>query len=114
MPRPRHVLRAARRVPFEAWAWSAGLLALALADPTAPGLLDVCGWQWLGVPGLLGWEGCPGCGLGHAVAFLLDGQFAPALEAHLLAPFAVVVLVGRVAVLVGNAFRSTRAARAPF
>jgi hypothetical protein len=89
--------------------WTAGLLALAFADPEALGLLSICGWKWLGVPGLIGLEHGPGCGLGHAVAFLLDGRLAPALDAHPLAPFAVAVLTGRVATLVREALRTSPA-----
>lgn len=89
--------------------WTAGLAALALTDPTAQGLLNLCGWQRLGVLGLLGVERCPGCGLGHAVAFLLDGQLAPALRAHPLGPFALAVLAGRIAALVREALRTAPA-----
>ena len=84
--------------------WAAGLLALAFADPDGPGLLSVCGWRWSGVLDLLGWARCPGCGLGHAVAFLLDGRLTDALHAQPLAPFAVAVLLGRIAALLREAF----------
>lgn len=106
IPAPRRVLRAARRVPFEAWAWAAGLVALAATDPAGPGLLTFCGFEHLGLLGLAGLERCPGCGLGHSVAFLLEGQFGPALRAHPLGPFALAVLGGRVVTLVRSAFRT--------
>ena len=94
-----------RSLPLEAWVWTAGLLALAVTDPTGQGLLDFCGWRRLGLLDLVGLERGPGCGLGHSVAFLLDGRLGPALQTHPLGPFALAVLVGRIAALVRHAFR---------
>lgn len=109
----RSATRAARRLPLEAWVWTAGLLALAATDPAEPGLLDVCGFELLGVLGALGLERGPGCGLGHSVAFLLEGQLAPALQAHPLGPLALAVLAGRVATLAREALRPPAAPAPP-
>lgn len=78
-----------RRLPFEVLAWTAGLLVLALTDPQAPPLVDLCLFKRLGLP-------CPGCGLGHAIAWLFRGEWTLAVQTHPLAPLAVAVLVGRV------------------
>jgi hypothetical protein len=86
--------------------WAAGLVALAATDPSGEGLLDLCGWQLLGVPELLGLERGPGCGLGHSVAYLLDGRLAPALRAHPLGPFALAVLTAHIATLTRDALRA--------
>ncbi|MDZ7660273.1 DUF2752 domain-containing protein [Fodinibius sp.] len=75
---------------FEIAAFSVGLLLLALMDPkTASG------------PGLcllenLGFQYCPGDGLGHSISFIIRGEFDNALEANILGPFALIVLSGRV------------------
>ncbi|PSQ81115.1 MAG: hypothetical protein BRD46_02905 [Bacteroidetes bacterium QS_8_68_15] len=94
-----------RRLPPEAGVWTAGLLALAAADPAGPGLIDLCGFERLGLLRLLGLPFCPGCGLGHSVAFLLDGQLAAALRAHPIGPFALTVLTARIATLARDALR---------
>lgn len=88
--RPTRLLALLRRLPLEAFVWTAALAALALTDPRAEGLLSLC------VPKALGLPFCPGCGLGHSIAFLLNGEVGPALAAHPLGPFAAAVLAGRV------------------
>lgn len=90
--------RVLRRVPLEAYIWTAGLIALACTNPEADGLINGCLSRLLfDVP-------CPGCGLGHAVAYLFRGEVAASFHAHPLGPFAVVVLVGRVVRLTWEAF----------
>lgn len=96
MPRALEILR---RLPAEAFVWAGALAALAVADPRAEGLLSLC------VPKALGLPFCPGCGLGHSVAFLLRGEVGAALAAHPLGPFAVAVLGGRVVALLRDALR---------
>jgi hypothetical protein len=97
------VPRVLRRLPPEAGVWTAGLLALAAADPAGPGLIDVCGFERLGLLRLTGLPFCPGCGLGHSVAFLFEGQLPAALRAHPLGPFALAVLTARIATLIRSA-----------
>ena len=87
-----------RRIPMEALIWTAGLVVLACTDPTAPPLLDLCVFKALGV------TFCPGCGLGHGIAYLFRGAFAASFQAHPLAPFAAVTLVGRIVTLLREAF----------
>jgi hypothetical protein len=90
--------RQLRRVPLEAVVWTAGLAAMACANPEAEGLIEACLSKALfGLP-------CPGCGLGHAVAYLFRGEVALSFQAHPLGPFAVVILTGRVVRLVWEAF----------
>ena len=78
--------------------WAAGLAAVAVADPASEGLLSVCPFDALGA--WLGLEFCPGCGLGHAVGYLVRGQFEESLAAHPLAVPAVGILIVHVAGLV--------------
>ena len=68
--------------------WMVALVVLALTDPAAPPVLDLCGFKWLGMT-------CPGCGLGHGIAHLLNMEFQAAIDAHPLAPFALVAISGR-------------------
>lgn len=86
------VPRLPRHFPVEALVWTAALVALACTDPHAEGLLDLCVAKWLGLPG------CPGCGLGHSIAFLVRGAWLLSWQAHPLGGFAVIVLVHRILV----------------
>ena len=82
--------------------WTAGLAALACTNPEAEGLIEACLSKVL-----LGMS-CPGCGLGHAVAYLFQGDVALSLQTHPLGPLAVAILTGRVVRLVWEAFRGPR------
>lgn len=85
---------------LEAGWWVLGLGLVALADPTAPPALDLCVFKMVGLPG------CPGCGLGHAVAFLARGEWHLAVEAHPAAPVVVGVLLHRIGSLLHDSFRT--------
>ncbi|WP_242920907.1 DUF2752 domain-containing protein [Pontibacter liquoris] len=73
----------------EAVLWMAGLGALACMDPDGAHLFSFCPWSWFG------FNFCPGCGLGHAISFLLHGQWQASWQAHPLGGPALVLLVGR-------------------
>lgn len=93
--------RQLRRVPLEAVVWTAGLVALACTNPEAEGLIEGC------LSKLIWGTPCPGCGLGHAVAYLFRGEVVLSFQTHPLGPFAAVILAGRVVRLVGEAFRKS-------
>ena len=78
------------RAQGEALLWLAGLVSVAVADPHAEGLLSICPFDALG--SWVGLSFCPGCGLGHAVGFLVRGHFVESLTAHPLAIPAVLTL----------------------
>ncbi|HET7179898.1 MAG TPA: DUF2752 domain-containing protein [Chryseosolibacter sp.] len=80
---------ALRRFPFEALCWAAGLLSLALLNPTT-GHFSICPLK------NLGFDFCPGCGLGTAISFLFHGDLTASFHAHPLGIFAVVVLSFRI------------------
>ncbi len=85
-----HILRS--RYSLEPAFWLAALVALALADPAEKAIVDLCLFKQLGIV-------CPGCGLGHGIAHLLELNFPAAIEAHPLSPFAVGAMVARVRTL---------------
>ena len=75
--------------PLEAVVWTAGLTALALIDP-AVDRGTICPLH------ALGFDYCPGCGLGRSVAFLFQGNPRESWNAHPLGAAAVLILTIRV------------------
>lgn len=91
------ILRALRRVrglPIEALVWTAGLAAMAAMDPHGTHLFSLCPLDAMGV------SFCPGCGLGHSVAFLVRGELSASVQAHPLGLPAVLILIVHVGRLV--------------
>lgn len=86
----------------EMGAWTGGLLAMALMDPEGTHLVSLCPLEALGA------SFCPGCGLGHAVAYLARGAVVDSLRAHPLGIPAVLVLL----VHLGRLIRHASAVRA--
>jgi len=86
-----------RRLPWEAMVWIAGLVAMASLDPRSDTLETWCLFNRV-----LGLETCPGCGLGHSIAFLARGEWAASFRAHPLGVPAVITIllhVGRLLVV---------------
>lgn len=81
-----------RIIDPECLIWVAALLALGFSDPGGTHY-SLCVFRWLG------WEHCPGCGLGHSIAFLLRGDLASSFHSHPLGPFALAILLHRIGVL---------------
>jgi len=73
--------------------WPGALLFLAFTHPANDEHFTFCVFR------LLGFEACPGCGLGHAISYLLHGEFAASWEAHPLGFAAVLILSYRVITL---------------
>jgi hypothetical protein len=78
---------------FELIFWVAALIALAMSNPTAAAHLTLCPLKLMGI----NW--CPGCGLGHSIAFLLHGDVRNSFHAHWLGIPALVVICHRIYVL---------------
>lgn len=82
------IRRVRRLVPWEVFIWIGGLTAMATMDPEGSHLFRLCPLDALGIPF------CPGCGLGHSVAYLARGAVMKSLHAHPLGGPSVVILVG--------------------
>ncbi len=94
-PPPNHVKETMNRLqisrfPAEAWVWVLGLLFLALQDPHAAQHFTICPLA------NMGWDFCPGCGLGRSITLLFHGMPAASFKAHPLGFFAVAVLIHRI------------------
>jgi hypothetical protein len=76
--------------PLEVIAWLAGLLTLAFLDPTNETHVTICPLA------NLGFEFCPGCGLGRSISFLFRGEFLQSFQSHPLGLFAVIILSFRI------------------
>lgn len=83
-----------RAVPLEAVFWIVGLAAMATMNPEATHLFSLCPLDAIGV------SFCPGCGLGHAIAYLARGHLVESVQAHPLGIPAVLILVVHVGRLV--------------
>jgi hypothetical protein len=73
----------------EALIWSAGLLILAIYNPGQPHFA-ICLFQFLG------FDFCPGCGLGRSVSLFFHGEILQSLKVHPLGIFATIVLSFRI------------------
>jgi len=81
------------RSKFEAIIWITGLSLLAIMPP-ADSHASLCPFHALG----LGF--CPGCGLGHSIAWLFRGEFLQSFHAHPLGIAAVAILTWRIITII--------------
>ena len=85
-----------RRIDSEAYIWLAGLVLVVLIGPSSESHFTVCLFK------NLGFDFCPGCGLGRSIAYLARGELTASLHAHPLGVPAVAVLAHRIVTLVRN------------
>ncbi|GAA4317742.1 DUF2752 domain-containing protein [Compostibacter hankyongensis] len=91
-----------RKIDLELLAWTAGLICLACCNP-GRGDFTLCPLA------NLGFTHCPGCGLGHAIAYLLHGQWQASWESHPLGAPALLLILHRIAVLTPRQLHRFRA-----
>jgi hypothetical protein len=73
----------------EALIWIAALLFLAFSNPSDHHY-TLCPLH------NLGWDFCPGCGLGRSISYLFHLQFASSFQTHPLGIPAVIIIVHRI------------------
>jgi len=83
---------------FELIFWIGALVALGFSDPAAAHY-TLCPFKLMG----FGW--CPGCGIGHAISYLLRGDIGASLHAHWLGVPALGVLFYRIYTLSFTKYR---------
>lgn len=91
-----------RNLSLEGWVWMAGLVYLACIDPFATGHLEICPMK------RLGFDFCPGCGLGRSISFLLHGHVVRSLQTHPLGIAAFGILLFRITTLFRNTQKRVR------
>ncbi len=84
------LLKCRRYVNVEAICWIGGLVYLAAIDPYASHHLSFCPLH------NLGFDFCPGCGVGRAISLVLHGDVVGSFGAHPLGIPALIILVGRI------------------
>jgi hypothetical protein len=77
---------------FELIFWIAALAALGFSDPAQTHYV-LCPLR------LMGFTWCPGCGIGHAIAYLFHGDIRASFHAHWLGIPALGILLYRIYVL---------------
>ena len=75
---------------FELIFWIVSLIALFIMDPISNTHFSFCVFKFVG------FDYCPGCGLGHSISFLLHGKIKESFQAHPLGLFALPVLLYRI------------------
>jgi hypothetical protein len=90
------MIRRIKTFPVEALIWAASLFILAFHNPEGGMHFSICPLS------NLGFDFCPGCGLGRSISFLFRGQIKQSFAAHPLGIFAVIVLSYRIFRLTQN------------
>jgi len=79
---------------FEWAAMATALVLMALMNPYIDNGSSWCFFEMIGIPF------CPGEGLGHSIAFTFRGDWSNALQANVAGPFAIIILVSRIGLLI--------------
>jgi len=75
---------------FELIFWLTALLSLAIFNPAGQSDFSLCIFKLIGIT----W--CPGCGIGHAISWLLHGNLQASFKAHWLGLPALAVIFYRI------------------
>jgi hypothetical protein len=87
---------------FELIFWVTAMLCMAFAHPTDNSHFTLCPLK------LMGFNWCPGCGMGHAIIYLFHGQFSASFHAHWLGIPAVAIIFYRITQLFSSCFVTFR------
>ena len=78
-----------KRSHLESWFWLIAIVMLAFSNPVEEGHASLCIVKNLNI------GFCPGCGLGHSIAWLFRGEIIKSFNAHPLGIPAVIILLFR-------------------
>ncbi len=96
----KKILGLIRRTSMEAFIWLAGLGYLLSIDPYAVKHYDLCVFK------LMGFDWCPGCGLGRSVALVFHGDISGSFISHPLGIPALIILSHRIISLLYKSYNS--------
>jgi hypothetical protein len=82
-------MKALTRFPIEALIWLGALIILMVYQPDG-NHFTICPLYHLG------FEHCPGCGLGRSISLFFHGDFSGSFDAHPFGIFAVIILSFRI------------------
>lgn len=85
-----------QQTPIELIFWIGSLVGIILIDPYGPHHFSLCPLD------NLGFDWCPGCGLGRAMSLLAKGDIQASWSMHPLAMFAFAVILYRIIQLIRN------------
>jgi len=94
----RTVLNIYRHINLEAVLWLLGLGFLLLINPYSEGHHTLCPFK------NIGFEYCPGCGLGRSIALLYHGELVESLQTHPLGIPALIIILHRIVFLLYRPF----------
>lgn len=87
---------AIERLPLELIFWVASIIAILLINPYEAEHFSLCPLSQMG------FDWCPGCGLGRAMSLLARGEFKASWAMHPLAILAYGVIFSRIGQLIKN------------
>lgn len=79
--------------------WIVGLIFLAFIPASGSTHFTICPLN------NLGFDFCPGCGLGNSITYLFMGDFNSSFQSHPLGVFALVIIILRVISIIKNNWR---------
>ncbi len=77
---------------FEFVVWTSALVCIWFMNPEQHGF-SFCVFKMIGVP----W--CPGCGVSHAMAYAMHGDFAASFNEHAFGAPALIIILHRIFIL---------------
>ena len=83
-------------VGFEATIWILGLFYLIVVNNPVKSHFSICPLS------NLGFDFCPGCGLGNSISYFFKGDFLLSFNSHPLGILAIVILTFRIFIIIKN------------
>ena len=83
-------------IGFEALVWILGIAYLLFIHIPGDTHFTICPLS------NLGFEFCPGCGLGNSISYLFKGDFISSFHSHPLGIFAIIIITFRIYTIIKN------------
>lgn len=93
-------------IGFESFIWISGLIYLAFFSPVGQTHFTICPIK------NLGFDFCPGCGLGHSITQIFHGNFIESFHTHPLGFLALIIIAYRIYTLLKTNINHYKRAKA--